>query len=455
MWRPARLHKPPENICGAARQAMVFFNVACGSNARFLQLFAKQNPVAQETFGLDIEKIRAGIPMLAQYVNDKPLVYLDSAASTHKPKVVIDRIQKFYSTEYAKPEEVHHFSGHTTQLKDEARRKMAKMIGAGSEKEVVFTKGCTEGINIVANGLAQTLLQEGDEVIVSQLEHHANIVPWLMACQQTGALLKVAPINEKGELDLDALAGMIGARTRVISVSHSSHVLGSIFPIKEIAALAKRQGCLLLVDGAQAAPHMPVNMRELDCDFYVFSCHKMGSPTGVGVLFGKEARLTELAPLIGGGEMAEQVGFESCSYAEPPTKFEGGTQSFADIIATGTLVDYLDELDMRKTSKYEQALLHYATEKLQGIDRLKIYGTSQEKEPLVSFELTGLDVKKLERYLDREWNIAIRAGELTAQPLMRHLGVKGLARASFAFYNTYQEIDTLAEAIGAFVKKEG
>ncbi|TCJ13147.1 cysteine desulfurase [Flaviaesturariibacter flavus] len=409
----------------------------------------------QETFGLDIERIRAGIPMLSHYVNDKPLIYLDSAASTHKPKVVIDRIHKYYSSEYAKPEEVHHFSEHTTKLRDEARKKMAKMIGAASEKEIVFTKGCTEGINIIANGLAQTLLEEGDEMIVSQLEHHANIVPWLMAGQITGALLKVAPITASGELDLDALESGIGPRTRVISVSHSSHVLGTIFPVKEIAALAKRHDCILVVDGAQAAPHMPIDMQELGCDFYVFSCHKMGSPTGVGVLYGKEERLNELAPLVGGGEMTKDVRFDGCTYADAPNKFEGGTQPFADIIATGTLVDYLQELDMHKSSKYEQALLRYATGKLGAIDRLVIHGTAPEKEPLLSFELAGLDVKKLERYLDKEWNIAIRAGELTAQPLMRHLGVPGLARVSFAFYNTYKEIDTLVEAIRAFIRKEG
>jgi cysteine desulfurase/selenocysteine lyase len=409
----------------------------------------------QKTFGLDIEKIRAGIPMLNQYENGHPLIYLDSAASTHKPKVVIDRIQQYYSSEYAKPEEAHYFSKKTTELKEEARKKMAKMIGASSEKEVIFTKGCTEGINIVANGLAQTLLEEGDEVILTQLEHHANIVPWQMACQLVGASLKVAPITREGEIDMNALEELINGRTRVISVSHSSHVLGTILPVKEIAALAKRHKIIFVVDGAQAAPHMPVNMQDLGCDFYTFSCHKMGSPTGVGVLWGKEERLNELAPLIGGGEMAKTVAFEECGYADLPTKFEGGTQSFADIIATGTLVDYLEDLGRETTAKYEQALLDYATKKLTLIDRLVIHGTAKEKEPLISFDLPGMDIKKLETYMDKEWGIAIRAGQLTAQPLMKHLGVKGLARVSFTFYNTYKEIDTVAEAIGEFVRKKG
>ncbi|TCZ72270.1 aminotransferase class V-fold PLP-dependent enzyme [Flaviaesturariibacter aridisoli] len=406
----------------------------------------------KETYGLDIEKIRGGIPMLGRHVHGKPLVYLDSAASTHKPQVVIDRIRDFYTKEYAKPDEEHYFSKQSTELKEAARKKMARFLKASSEKEIVFTKGCTEGVNIVANGLAQAGLEAGDEIIVSQLEHHANIVPWLMAGQLTGAVVKVAPITARGELDLDALEGLINERTRVISVAHSSHVLGTIFPIKEIAALAHRRDIALVVDGAQAAPHMPVDLRELDCDFYTLSCHKMGSPTGVGVLYGKAEWLDRIAPLVGGGEMTTQVSFDACTYAEAPMKFEGGTQSFADIIATGTLIDYLNELDRHKTSKYEQALLRYATKKLEAIDRLVIHGTAKEKEPLISFGLPGLDVKKLEKFLDKE-GIAICAGELTAQPLMQHLGVTGLARVSFAFYNTYAEIDQTADAIRAFIKQ--
>jgi cysteine desulfurase/selenocysteine lyase len=415
----------------------------------------KYNMPEQPTFGLDIEKIRTGIPMLNQYVNGNPLIYLDSAATTHKPKVVIDRIQQYYSSEYAKPDEEHYFSKKTTEMKEEVRKKMAKFIGASSEQEVIFTKGCTEGINIIANGYAQALLEEGDEVIVTEMEHHSNIVPWQIACQLVGASLKAAPVTLEGEIDLDALKKMITTRTRIISISHSSHVLGTIHPVKEIATLAHRHGAVLVVDGAQAAPHMPVNMKELGCDFYVFSCHKMGSPTGVGVLWGKEDRLNEIAPLIGGGEMVETVAFEECSYADLPKKFEGGTQPFADIIATGTLIDYLNDLDMHKSSKYEQALLHYATKKFSQIDRVIIYGTAKEKEPLLSFELAALDVKKLETWLDKEYGIAIRAGQLTAQPLMKVLGVKGLARLSFAFYNSYKEIDTVAEAIEAFIKKKG
>ncbi|RYY94807.1 MAG: aminotransferase class V-fold PLP-dependent enzyme, partial [Chitinophagaceae bacterium] len=240
----------------------------------------------KETYGLDIEKIRGGIPMLGRYVHEKPLVYLDSAATTHKPQVVIDRLRDFYTKEYAKPDEEHYFSKRVTEQKEAVRKKMAKFLGASSEKEIVFTKGCTEGLNIVANGLAQALLQEGDEIILTQLEHHANIVPWLMAGQLAGAVLRVAPITPEGELDLNALEGLISERTKVISMAHSSHVLGTILPLREVAALAHRRDIAFVVDGAQAAPHMPVSMRELDADFYTISCHKMGSPTGVGVLYG-------------------------------------------------------------------------------------------------------------------------------------------------------------------------
>lgn len=409
---------------------------------------------AQDTFGLDIEKIRGHFPMLGRYAHNKPLVYLDSAATTHKPQVVLDRLRDYYAKEYAKPEEVHYFSRRTTEAKEDTRKKMARFLGASSEKEIVFTKGCTEGLNIVANGLAQAGLEAGDEIILSQLEHHANIVPWLMAGQLTGAVIRVAPLTPAGELDLDALESLIGPRTRVISVAHSSHVLGSILPIRAIAALARPRDIAFVVDGAQAAPHMPVDLRELGCDFYTISCHKMGSPTGVGVLYGRSEWLDRIAPLTGGGDMAGTVGFDACTYAAAPQKFEGGTQSFADIIATSALIDFLEEIGRHKTAQYEQALLAYATQQLEKVDRVLVHGNAREKEPLVSFELPGLDVKKLERYLDRE-GIAIRAGDLTAQPLLQHLGVKALARLSFAFYNTYAEVDQAVNAIEAFIREEG
>jgi cysteine desulfurase/selenocysteine lyase len=410
---------------------------------------------ARNTHGLDIEKIRSDFSMLSQKLNGKPLIYFDSAATSPKPNVVLERLHQYYSTEYGKPKEVHELSKGSTEAMEDVRAKIAKMIGAEKPKEVIFTKGCTEAINIVANGFSRSLLNAGDEIIISQLEHHANIVPWHMACRLSGAVLKVAPLTPDDDLDLNQLESMITDRTKIISVSHSSHVLGTIFPIKQIAEIAHKRGIALLADGAQAAPHMPVNMQELDCDFYSIAGHKMGTPTGLGFLYGKEEWLNKIAPLQGGGEMAKEVTFESSAYAEIPTKFEGGTTAFAQIIATGTLVDYLHELDMGKTAQYEEELLYYAVDKLSKVDRVNIFGKAPEKEPLVSFNIEGLDVKKLESYLNAEWGIAVRAGELTAQPLMKLLGAKSLIRASFGYYNTFDEIDTFIDAVETFIKEQG
>ena len=405
------------------------------------------------TFGLDIEKIRADFPMLKQMFNGKQLIYLDSAASSHKPQVVIDRLVQFYSQEYGKPQEVHTASKTTTELMEDVRAAVAKMMNASDAKEIIFTKGCTEGINIVANGFARAILKPGDEIVISQFEHHANIVPWILACNSTGAVLKVAPISKTDELDLDALENLITDKTRIISVSHTSHVLGSVLPISKIAAMAHKRGIAVLADGVQAAPHMTVDFQELDCDFYTFAVHKMGGPTGVGVLYGKEKWLNKIAPLNGGGEMAKEVTFERCSYADIPTKFEGGTTNFADIIAFGALIDYLEQVGQDKIENYEKALLRYATEKIAAIPGVKVYGKAPEKEPVLSFEILGQDVKKLEKYLNDEWSIAVKAGELSAQPLMKILDVKGLIRASFTFYNTKDEVDTFIEAVKTFIHK--
>jgi cysteine desulfurase/selenocysteine lyase len=411
-------------------------------------------PPSKNTHGLDIQNIRLDFPMLQQKINGKPLIYMDSAATSHKPKIVIDRLQQFYLADYAKPKEAHRFSVSATEAMENTRAKVARMMGAKKSKEIIFTRGCTEGINIVAHGFALSLLKPDDEIIISELEHHANIVPWQMACQITGAVLKVASLTQNGELDLNQLENMISDCTKIISVSHSSHVLGSIFPIKEIAALAHKRGIAVFVDGAQAIPHMPVNVDELDCDFYAFSCHKMGSPTGLGVLYGKETWLQKIAPGMGGGEMASEVTFEHSTYAQIPTKFEAGTQPFAEIIAFGSLIDYLEDIGREACAKYEQELLSYATKKLAGIESIKIYGLATEKEPVVSFDIHGLEVKKLEKYLNDEWSIAVRAGQLTAQPLMKSLGVKGLLRASLCFYNTFDEIDIFVEAVESFIKNK-
>jgi len=406
-----------------------------------------------KTYGLDIEKIRSDFPMLSQTVNGKPLIYLDSAATSHKPKVVLDRLYQFYSEEYGKPKEANRFSKTTTEAMEETRSKMAGMIGASKPEEIIFTTGCTEGINLVANGMARTLLKKGDEILITAFEHHANIVPWHMACDLTGAVLKVVPIEKTGEFDLEKFQGMLTDKTRIVSFSHSSHVLGTILPIKQICEIAHSREIVVMIDGAQAAPHMPVNMQEYDCDFYAFSGHKMGSPTGVGVLYGKEKWLQKIAPLLGGGQMAEQVTWEKSKFASIPTKFEAGTTPFVEIIVTGTLIDYLQELDMQKTSEYEQELMKYCTEKLSRIEQLNIFGTAPEKEPVLSFNIRNADVKKLETFLNNEYGMAVRAGHLTAQPLMKFLGVEKLLRVSFCYYNTYEEIDVLEEALKAFIKE--
>jgi cysteine desulfurase/selenocysteine lyase len=400
--------------------------------------------------GLNIEKIRASFPMLSATVNGKPLIYFDSAATTHKPAVVLEALRRFYGEAYGKPQEAHHFAKKATEALEQTRKKIANFLGAPSEKEIIFTRGCTEAINLVSDGFAKSMLKKDDEIVITEMEHHANIVPWQMACDLSGARLRVLPITTSGEIDLDTFQEFLTDRTRIVSISHSSHVLGTILPVEEMIRLAHMKDIPVLLDGAQAAPHMPVNIKKLDCDFYTIAAHKMGAPSGVGILYGKKKWLQKLPPALGGGDMVKKVSFEKSEYQDIPMKFEAGTPPFGEIISMSALIDYLEELDMEKTSGYEQELLAYGTQRLSAISGLKIYGTAPEKEPVLSFELEGKDVKKLEKFLDEEYNIATRAGDLSAQPLMKILGVKGLLRISFCYYNTRQEIDILAEAIEAF-----
>jgi cysteine desulfurase/selenocysteine lyase len=404
---------------------------------------------------LDIKKIRDEFPMLQKKIKGKQIIYLDSAATGQKPKRVIDRLTSLYLDEYGKPKESHYLSQEITKQLDAARKKTASFLGAKSEEEIIFSRGCTESINIVAGGFERGLLKNGDSVVITALEHHANIVPWQLACAQTGALLKVVPVNNKGEVDMAAYAAALSEKTKIVSVSHTSHALGNKLPVKDMVRLAHQKNIPVMLDGAQAAPHMPVDMQELDCDFYTFSGHKMGSPSGVGVLYGKKEWLEKLPPFEGGADMATEVTFEKPTLADPPEKFEAGTMPFAEIIAFGTLIDYLKEIDMHKTEQYEQELLAYATEALSVVDRVQIMGTANEKEPVLSFALDKLDVKKLERFLNDAYNIDVRAGDLTAQPLMKILGVPALLRASFCYYNTFEEIDTFVGAVGEYIKRNG
>ncbi|MDB5230388.1 MAG: csdB [Chitinophagaceae bacterium] len=402
--------------------------------------------------GLDISKIRTEFPMLQKKINGKPIIYLDSAATGQKPKRVIDRLYQFYMTEYGKPKESHTLGRHATEEVENTRKKVAAFLGAGSEKEIVFSRGCTESINMVAGGFERGLLNTGDEILITALEHHANIVPWQLACQQTGAKLKVVPINGKGEVDMNFFEEALSSKTKIVAVAHTSHALGNKLPVKEMIGLAHKKGIPVMVDGAQAAPHMKVNLKELDCEFYTFSGHKMGSPSGVGVLYGKKEYLDMLPPYEGGADMATEVAFNGPVIAEPPAKFEAGTSPFAEIIAFGTLIDYLNEIDMEKTEIYEQQLLSYATRQISKIDRVVIKGEAPEKEPVLSFLMEGMDVKKLEKFLNDEYNIDVKAGDLTAQPLMKILGVPGLLRASLCYYNTREEIDIFVGAVEEFIK---
>ncbi|MFL5742101.1 MAG: aminotransferase class V-fold PLP-dependent enzyme [Flavisolibacter sp.] len=402
--------------------------------------------------GLDVQKIREAFPMLQKTINGKQIIYLDSAATGQKPKVVLDKLYQFYEAEYGKPNESHSLSQKATQELDAARKKMADFLGASNEKEIVFSRGCTESINMVAGGFERGLLKKGDEVLITALEHHANIVPWQLACEQTGAKLVVTPVNEKGEIDLSYYEAALTSKVKLVAVSHTSHALGNKLPVKQMIEQAHEKDIPVMLDGAQAAPHMKLDMQEIDCEFYTFSCHKMGSPSGVGVLYGKKKWLEKLPPFEGGADMAKKVTLEKFSLADVPKKFEAGTMPFAEIIATGTLIDFLNEIDMRKTEQYEQELLLYATQKLSQVDRVRIMGTEGEKEPVLSIDVDGLDVKKLERFLNDAYNIDVRAGDLTAQPLMKILGVSALLRASFCFYNTREEIDIFAEAVSEFIQ---
>jgi cysteine desulfurase / selenocysteine lyase len=400
---------------------------------------------------LDVEKIRSYFPILNKKINGRKFIYLDSAATGLKSTVVVDTLVKYYHNEYGKPNEEHELSKITTEKVEKTREQVADFLGAGNSKEIVFTGGCTDSLNIVAGGFGKGLLKPGDEVLISTMEHHANIIPWQMACERSGAVLKVIPVTASGEIEMNEYAAMLNERTKMVSVVHSSHVLGTILPIKKMAAMAHKVGAAMMADGAQAAPHMPVNMKEMDCDFYTMACHKMGTPPGLGILYGKAKWLNQLPPNKGGGEMARDVTFDDYRLSSIPRKFEAGTGPFAAIISLGSLLDLLNKWDKEKTAKYEQDLLSYGLEKLSAIKGIKIMGSAPEKEPVISFDIEKGNVKKLEKYLNEEHNIYIRAGELTAQPLMKYLGVKGLARVSFCYYNTYAEIDALAKAIRKYL----
>jgi cysteine desulfurase / selenocysteine lyase len=394
----------------------------------------------------DVQKIRADFPILSQKVNGKPLVYFDNGATAQKPKVVIDAISKYYNEINANIHRgVHTLSQLATDAYEVSRNTIQKHLNAKHNHEIIFTSGTTFGINLVANGFA-SLLQVGDEVMVSALEHHSNIVPWQFLCERTGAKLVVIPMNEKGELIISEFDNLLSNKTKIVAVNHISNALGTVNPIKHIIDKAHTVGAAVLIDGAQATPHLQPDVQALDCDFYVFSGHKVCGPTGVGVLYGKEAWLNKLPPFLGGGEMIKEVTFEKTTYAELPHKFEAGTPNIAGGIVLGTAIDYMNSIGFDTIAAYEQELLEYGTTRLLEIEGLKIFGTSVNNASVISFNIEGIHPYDIGTIIDK-LGIAVRTGHHCAQPIMNYFNIPGTIRASFAFYNTKEEIDIFVEAV--------
>ncbi len=394
-----------------------------------------------------IAKIRADFPILDQKIRNKPLIYFDNAASCQKPNQVIDCISNFYREDYSNIHRgVHTLSQRATDKYEQARVKVQHFINATSEKEIIFVRGATEAINLVAQTFGKQNIKQGDEILITAMEHHANIVPWQMLCQQTGAILKVAPINIQGELIYAEFEALISDKTKLVAVAHMSNALGTINPVKKIIAAAHAHNIPVLLDGAQAIPHIAVDVQDLDCDFYVFSGHKLYAPSGIGVLYGKQALLEAMPPYQGGGDMIRTVNFEKSTYAGLPHKFEAGTPNIADTVALGVAIDYLANIGMDKIADYEHQLLRYATEKAQKIKGLNLIGSAADKGAILSFTLDNIHPHDIGTMLDSV-GIAIRAGHHCAMPVMDFFDVPATARASFAMYNTQAEIDVLMEAI--------
>ena len=402
-----------------------------------------------------VEKIRADFPILAEKIRNKPLVYFDNAATCQKPQAVIDSMVHLYSHDYANIHRgVHTLSMRSTDHFEGARTKVKDFINAASEKEIIFVRGATEAINLVAQTYGKTNIKPGDEIIISAMEHHSNIVPWQMLCEQTGAVLKVAPMNLLGELLFDEFEKLISAKTKLVSVVHMSNALGTINPVKKIIAAAHAQGIPVLLDGAQAIPHMTVDVQDLDCEFYVFSGHKLYAPTGTGVLYGKQALLEAMPPYQGGGDMIRKVTFAETEYNVLPYKFEAGTPDIAGVIGLGAAIDYLNGIGMDKIAAYEAELLAYATGKALQIKSLRIIGEADHKGAILSFVLDKIHPHDIGTMLD-SLGIAIRAGHHCAMPVMDFYKVPATARASFAMYNTREEIDVLMKGIESLIEMFG
>ena len=404
---------------------------------------------------LDVESIRKDFPLLARKVHGKPLVYFDNGATSQKPQAVIDALNRYYKEENSNIHRgVHYLSELATSLYEEARKKLRRFVNARRLEEIIFVRGTTEAINLVAQSYGRKFLGAGDEIIVSAMEHHSNIVPWQMLCEQVGARLRVIPINHDGELVLDEFRRLLNQRTKFVSITHVSNALGTVVPVKEVIKLAHAIGVPVLLDGAQAVPHLPVDVQEIDCDFYAFSGHKMFGPTGVGVLYGRAELLDKMPPYQGGGDMISLVTFEKTHYNVLPYKFEAGTPHIAGGIGLGAAVDYLAGLNWDQVAAHERDLLEYATQAITKIDGLRIIGTAKEKAGVISFVLDHVHAHDVGTILDQE-GVAVRAGHHCAMPVMQRFGVPATTRASFAFYNDRAEIDVLVGALHRVLKVFG
>jgi len=402
---------------------------------------------ATVTPALDVERLRRDFPILAQPIRGKPLVYLDNAATSQKPRSVIDAVSRFYSSENANIHRgVHYLSEQATATYDAVRARVASFLNAASTAEIVFTRGTTEGINLVAQSWARNRLQPGDEILITEMEHHSNIVPWQLVAGQTGAVVRAIPITDAGELELASFDRLLTERTRLLALTHLSNALGTINPVHWMVARARERGIVTLVDGAQSAPHLPVDVQALGCDFFACSGHKLFGPTGVGVLYGRAELLEAMPPWHGGGDMIETVTVERSTYAPPPARFEAGTPMIAEVIGLGAALDYIEGVGRAAIGSWEEDLLGYATDRVRELDGVRLIGTAREKAAVLSFVVEGVHPHDVGAVLDDE-GIAIRAGHHCAQPLMRRLGLSATARASFSFYNTRDEVDALVRGL--------
>jgi cysteine desulfurase / selenocysteine lyase len=396
---------------------------------------------------LDVARLRQDFPILSRRVRGKPLVYLDNAATSQKPRRVIDAVSRFYASENANIHRgVHYLSEQATVAYDAARGRVARLLNAAMPSEVVFTRGTTEGINLVAQSWARSQLRPGDEILITEMEHHSNIVPWHLVASQTGAVVRAVPVTEVGELDLAAFDGLLTDRTRILALTHVSNALGTINPVRWMVARARERDVVTVVDGAQSVPHLPIDVQSLGCDFFAFSGHKVLGPTGVGVLYGRADRLEAMPPWQGGGDMIETVTLDRSTFAPPPARFEAGTPMIAEVIGLGAALEYLDEVGHAAIGAWEEELLGYATERVRELDGVRLIGTAREKAAVLSFVVEGVHPHDVGAVLDDD-GIAIRAGHHCAQPLMRRFGVSATARASFAFYNTRDEVDALVRGL--------